>query len=99
MLNDVEMDTCLDAQSAPRVTPDRVFSVIKDIVFVHPIGTLTICVLTLANGFAVTGESACVSPENYNEAVGKDIAFSNAKAKIWALEGYAMRERLMLNQG
>ena len=99
MLTDVELVTCLDAQTAPKVTPERVASVIKDIVFVRPIGTLTICILTLANGFTVTGESACASPENFNQAIGEKIAFDNAKAKIWALEGYALRERMMADKG
>ena len=57
-------------------------------------GTLTVCVLTLANGFTVTGESACASPENFNEEIGNRIARNNAKNKIWALEGYLLRQRL-----
>ena len=40
------------------------------------------------------GESACVSPANFDAEVGKKIAFDNAVEKIWALEGYALRERL-----
>lgn len=56
--------------------------------------TLTICCLTLANGFTVTGESACASPENFDAELGRKIARDNAKQKIWALEGYALRERL-----
>ena len=52
------------------------------------------CCLTLRNGFTVTGESACASPENFDAELGKKIARSNARDKIWALEGYALRERL-----
>jgi hypothetical protein len=55
---------------------------------------LTICVLVLRNGFTVTGESACASPENFNEQIGREIARRNAREKIWALEGYLLRERL-----
>ena len=56
--------------------------------------TLTFCVLTLENGFTVTGESACASPENFNEEIGKKIAYENARNKIWQLEGYLLKEKL-----
>lgn len=59
-----------------------------------PLGLLTICVLVLRNGFTVTGESACASPENFNAEVGRAIARRNAEAKIWPLLGYALRSEL-----
>lgn len=62
------------------------------------LGLLTICVLVLTNGFTVTGESACVSPENFDAQLGRKIAFQHARDKIWALEGYALRERLAAHQ-
>lgn len=55
---------------------------------------LTICVLVLRNGFTVTGESACASPENFNAEVGRKIAREKAREKIWALEGYLLRTKL-----
>ena len=59
-----------------------------------PLSLLTFCVLVLKNGFTVTGESACASPENFNAAVGRAIARGNAINKIWPLLGYALKERL-----
>ena len=59
-----------------------------------PLGLLTFCVLVLRNGFTVTGESACASPENFNADIGKKIARENAKQKIWPLMGYALKQRL-----
>ena len=56
--------------------------------------TLTFCVLTLENGFTVTGESACASPENFDAEIGKKIAYQNAREKIWVLEGYLLKQRL-----
>lgn len=56
--------------------------------------TITFCILTLENGFTVTGESACASPENFNAEIGKKIAYENAKEKIWALEGYLLKQSL-----
>jgi len=58
------------------------------------LGCLTFCVLVLRNGFTVTGESACASPENYDYEIGRKIARQNAIAKIWPLEGYLLRDRL-----
>ena len=56
---------------------------------------LTFCVLTLRNGFTVTGESACASPENFDAEVGQKVARANAVNKIWPLEGYLLKERLV----
>ena len=56
---------------------------------------LTFCVIELKNGFTVTGESACVSPENFDAEIGRKIAFENAKQKIWPLMGYALKNKLM----
>lgn len=82
-------------QPPPRITPERIEEVIVNTDFyVFPGTTLTVCCLTLANGFTVLGESACASPENFNAEIGQRIAKTNAREKIWALEGYALRERL-----
>jgi hypothetical protein len=58
------------------------------------LGLLTFCVLVLRNGFTVTGESACASPENFDAEVGRKIARANAVAKIWPLMGYELRSKL-----
>lgn len=58
-----------------------------------PDTTLTVCTLILENGFTVTGESACVDPKQFNQAMGEQIAFTNALEKIWPLEGYLLRQR------
>lgn len=55
---------------------------------------LTFCVLVLRNGFTVTGESACASPENFDAEIGRKIARQNAVQKIWPLMGYELRSRL-----
>ena len=58
------------------------------------LGLLTFCVLVLRNGFTVTGESACASPENFNAEIGRKIARENAVAKVWPLMGYELRSKL-----
>ena len=55
---------------------------------------LTFCVLVLRNGFTVTGESACASPENFDAEVGRKIARQNAVQKIWPLLGFRLRDKL-----
>lgn len=82
--------------TAPRITPAQVdATIVKAQYYVFPDTTLTVCCLHLANGFTVTGESACASPENFDEEIGREIAFKQARDKIWALEGYALRTALM----
>lgn len=59
-----------------------------------PLHLLTFCVLVLKNGFTVTGESACASPENFDAEVGQKIARRNAVDKIWPLMGYELKSKL-----
>lgn len=59
-----------------------------------PLSLLTFCVLVLKNGFTVTGESACASPENFDADVGRQIARANAVNKIWPLMGYQLKSEL-----
>lgn len=56
----------------------------------HLAGTLTHCQITLPCGFSVTGESACVDPAMYDEAIGREIARAEAVNKLWPLEGYLL---------
>lgn len=81
--------------NAPRLTPEKIDATIaSEAYYVFPGTTLTVCCLTLRNGYTVVGESAAASPENFNEALGRKIARQHARDKIWALEGYALREKL-----
>ena len=65
--------------------------------YYHSLDLLTFCVLVLQNGFTVTGESACASPENFDAEIGRKIARQNAVAKIWPLMGYELRSKLTNN--
>lgn len=81
--------------NAPRLNPAHIDATIKGEAYhVFPGSTLTVCALTLQNGFLVVGESAAASPENFDEAIGRKIARDNARNKIWALEGYLLRTKL-----
>lgn len=63
------------------------------------LGLLTFCVLVLRNGFTVTGESACASPENFDAELGRKIARQDAINKIWPLMGYELKSKLQHGNG
>lgn len=72
-----------------RIKPDVDLTVVND-----SLRLLTFCVLVLRNGFTVTGESACASPENFDAELGRKIARDNAVNKMWPLMGYALKDKL-----
>ena len=81
----------------PRLTPEHINGAIEsDVYYVFPNTCHTVCCLTLKNGFTVLGESACASPENYDKEIGEKIAYANAREKIWALEGYLLKQKLFV---
>ncbi len=91
----IEEEIVRKGKTAPRLTPMQIDAQIADeAYYVFPGTTLTVCALTLKNGFTVTGESAAASPENFDQEIGRSIARKNAREKIWALEGYALRNAL-----
>jgi hypothetical protein len=79
---------------APRVTLESIEAkIVREETHVFD-DLLTVHVLTMANGFKITGESACASPENYNAELGVKIARDQAIRKAWGFEGYLLREQL-----
>lgn len=91
----IEFEIQAKGLNAPRLSPEKIDAVIVgEDYHIFPETTLTVCCLKLRNGFTVTGESAAVSPENFNEEIGRKIARSNAREKIWTLEGYLLRDKL-----
>lgn len=81
--------------TAKRITPDMLDAeVVREQFHVFEGSCLTVCCLTLKNGFTVTGESACASPDNFDAEIGMKIARSNARDKIWPLLGFRLRDQL-----
>jgi len=103
---EIEQEIQEKGLTAPRVTPaDIEANIVGEYCFTAEQATkgcpqldslrlLTFCVLVLKNGFTVTGESACASPENFDAELGRKIARANAVNKIWPLMGYALKENL-----
>lgn len=97
MTNEQQIEAEIQAKgkTAPRLTPDLIdAAIVSEQYHVFHGTTLTVCALTLRNGFIVTGESAAASPENFDQGIGRKIARENARNKIWAFEGYLLREKL-----
>lgn len=79
----------------PKVTSEIIDNLIDQVqYYVFPDTTTTVCCISLTNGFTVTGESACVSKQNFNKEMGEKLAFEQAKEKIWLLEGYLLNHNL-----
>ncbi len=79
--------------NAPRLNPKMIDdTIVGEYYHVVPNTTMTLCVLTLENGFQVTGESAAVSFANFDKEIGRKVAKDNARDKIWALEGYLLKD-------
>lgn len=92
---EIEAEIQSKGLNAPRLSPEKIDAVIiGEDYHVFPGTTLTICCLKLRNGFTVTGESAAASPENFNLEIVRKIARTNARDKIWTLEGYLLRESI-----
>ena len=97
MKDEIAIENEIQAKNlnAPRLNPAMIDAAIhSEQYYVFPGTTMTVCALTLRNGYIVSGESAAASPENFDEAIGRKIARENARNKIWALEGYLLREKL-----
>lgn len=96
-MNEAKLEQAIQRKglTAPRLTPSDIDALIRQARYhVFAGTTVTVCCITLANGFTVVGDSACASPENFDEEIGREIAFNNARDNIWALAGYALRENL-----
>lgn len=80
-----------------KLTTEYLNSLVDNAEYVHQ-GLLTICTITLKNWFQLVGTSACVSKDNYDVQIGRNIAYENAFAKLWELEGYALKQRIYESQ-
>ena len=96
-MNDQDIEDAIQEKglTAPRITLDLLKqSIVKEEYHLFEDSGLTICVLTLKNNFTVTGESACVSIENFDEHLGQVTAKEKAENKIWTLLGFSLAEQL-----
>lgn len=100
-MSEQELAIRLASLPGERVTKELIDSRIKDIDYIDKpdfAQTLTICNISLDNGFSVRGESACVDPANYSKAIGHKLAFENAYGKLWPLFGFLLSEKRCIRE-
>lgn len=81
-------------KTAPRVTEESIKSKIMDVSYTAGPRCLTICIITMMNGFMVLGKSAPADARNFDAEVGKRYAYEDAFKQLWQFEGYLLREKL-----
>ena len=52
--------------------------------------TVTVCVISLHNGFTVVGKSACANPDNFDPTLGRELAYDDAKQGIYSLLAFRL---------
>ena len=91
----IEAEIQAKGLTAARLTPQQIDeAIVAEQYYTFPGTVLTVCCLTLRNGFNTTGTSAPVSAENFDEALGQKIARENARNEIWKFEGYLLKQKL-----
>ncbi len=91
----IEVEIKEKGLTAKRITPEMLDAeIVSEQFHVFEGSCLTVCCLTLKNGFTVTGESACASPENFDAEIGQKIARANAREKLWPLLGFRLRDEI-----
>ena len=68
--------------------------IVREQYYVFPGTTVTVCCLTLRNGFHVTAEGACIDPNMFDEEKGRAIALCEAKNKMWPLLAFRLKESM-----
>lgn len=95
--DEIAVEAAIQAKGldAPRLRPKDIDAVITGETFtLLPSQRVLVCEVTLRNGYTVRGESAVISPENFDMDIGRRVARDNARNKIWELEGYLLMQRL-----
>lgn len=88
--------------TAPRITPDQIDALMRKLsyhTYVIPGTTTTVAAAMDSTGFVVAlGMAACISPANFREVLGRDMAIAKAKAsamdELWKLEGYRLSKNI-----
>lgn len=90
--NDTELLAAIAAKEGEKVTKEYIEGRIAKVAYAKIDATVTVCSVTLDNGFSVRGESACVDPANFDEKIGKSLAYKQAFDKLWPLFGFRLAE-------
>lgn len=88
-----DIEKLLEESEHPRVTTGSIEDKIADTSFIRH-AHLTICVITMKNGFFFVGSAAPADARNYNPDIGEHYAYEDAFKKIWSHEGYLLRNMI-----
>lgn len=96
VIDDAQAKEILAGLEHPRITLEYMESRIKHEEFINPDSapTLTICLITLDNGFYSIGMSAPASNQNFNLDLGRKYARENAIRDLWGKFGFALTEKI-----
>jgi hypothetical protein len=97
IMSTAEAEAAVEQKTAPRVTRESIQNKIYTVEYARPFlanGMLTVCCITMKNGFSVTGISAPASPANFDALIGERYAYDNAFKQLWQLEGYLLKDQL-----
>lgn len=88
-------ETEVEHQAAQRITPEQIEAAMVSAQYWRPPGTLlTVCALTMRNGFTVIGESGAVSADGFDVQIGQSFALENARAQVGVFLGFALKDRI-----
>lgn len=77
----------------PRISLEDIRKKVCSTSYTRLSGTVTVCQMEMVNGYVVVGQSACVDPNEYNQALGEKFAYEDAINQLWPLEGYLLAQR------
>jgi len=97
MSHELDIEAQIQAKNlnAPRITPADIDATIKYVEYwVVPNTTTTVCAMILQNNYVLVGTSAAASMANFDQEIGRNIAYRNAREQIWHLQGYLLKQKL-----
>ncbi len=94
MIDKNTLEARIEDKVYPKVTPEDLDDAIDSHKFISA-DSVTICVITLNNGFTVTGiNEGSVDPRNFDREIGEKMSYDLARSKLWPLLGFALAEKL-----
>lgn len=53
---------------------------------------MTLCMIMMRNGFMVFGKSSPISPQNFDQALGRKFAYEDAVRQLWPLFAFGHKQ-------
>jgi hypothetical protein len=75
-----------------KITREQIEARIKGVEYIVTHGRMTLCFITLDNGFIESGESVCIDAAEFNSETGRQIAYDDAFDQLWGYFGFVAME-------